>query len=261
MSHPARAMSYDAVAAAYDLGRPGYPPELVDDAVRLAGLVPGSRILEIGSGTGQATRPLASKGFEMTCLEPGRHLAAILRGHLAGRSSATVVERRFEDWPVEPGAYDLVLAATSLHHVAADVRYAKSARALRTAGSLVVLSNRPGEDDPAVRPAIDAAYARWWGPASAMEYASWPLDRWMAWLRDDMAGSGFFAAPELRQVTWTMAYDLPKYMAFLDADSGRLKHPAASQEGLKRDIAAVIARHGGVITRAFTSILAFSRRL
>ena len=44
--------TFEEAPERYDLVRPGYPEELFDDLERLAGLRPGSRVLELGCGTG-----------------------------------------------------------------------------------------------------------------------------------------------------------------------------------------------------------------
>lgn len=49
--------------------RPGYPPQLFADLAQLAHIGPGSRVLEIGCGTGQATVPLAERGGEIVAVE------------------------------------------------------------------------------------------------------------------------------------------------------------------------------------------------
>jgi ubiquinone/menaquinone biosynthesis C-methylase UbiE len=53
--------TFDAGADGYDAARPVAPPEVFDDLVEQARLAPGSRVLEIGCGTGQATLPLAAR--------------------------------------------------------------------------------------------------------------------------------------------------------------------------------------------------------
>ena len=53
--------SFDEVAELYDRARRGYPAALVDDLVGAARLQPGSRVVEIGPGTGQATRALSER--------------------------------------------------------------------------------------------------------------------------------------------------------------------------------------------------------
>ena len=53
--------TFDDDADAYDRTRPVCPAAVFDDIVELAGLGPTSHVLEIGPGTGQATRPLAER--------------------------------------------------------------------------------------------------------------------------------------------------------------------------------------------------------
>jgi hypothetical protein len=49
--------TFDQVAELYDRARPRYPAALFDDLAELAGIGPGSKVLEIGPGTGQALTP------------------------------------------------------------------------------------------------------------------------------------------------------------------------------------------------------------
>jgi ubiquinone/menaquinone biosynthesis C-methylase UbiE len=50
--------TFDAAAARYQQARPDYPADLFGELVRLAGLSPGDRLLEVGCATGKATLPL-----------------------------------------------------------------------------------------------------------------------------------------------------------------------------------------------------------
>lgn len=74
-----RRASFDAGARAYDRARPGHPDPLFDDLVALAGIPAHGSVLEIGSGTGKATLPLAQRGFQLVGIELGANMAAIAR--------------------------------------------------------------------------------------------------------------------------------------------------------------------------------------
>jgi protein-L-isoaspartate O-methyltransferase len=126
-------------AELYERARPEYPAELFADLAALALLGPGSRVLEIGCGTGQATMALARLGCAVTAVELGGALAGIARRKLTG-FEARVVVTTFEDWQLPPEPFDLVVAATSFHWVDPAVRVRKSADALRPGGSLAVIS-------------------------------------------------------------------------------------------------------------------------
>jgi 16S rRNA A1518/A1519 N6-dimethyltransferase RsmA/KsgA/DIM1 with predicted DNA glycosylase/AP lyase activity len=73
---------FDEDAELYDRMRPDYPDDLFDDLAALAGLQRGSRVLELGCGTGQATLPLARRGFAVTAIELGPRLAEVARRKL-----------------------------------------------------------------------------------------------------------------------------------------------------------------------------------
>src|SRR5215467_6682745 len=128
--------AFDRAAGFYQRARPDYPAELFDDLVTVTGLAAGDRLLEVGCATGKATLPLARRGFLITCIEPGRGLAAAARRTLAGLDVA-IIEGRFEDWRPRHGEqFGLVFAATAWDWVDPAGRYALAWRALRPGGHL-----------------------------------------------------------------------------------------------------------------------------
>src|SRR5437868_10523952 len=71
---------FDEVAELYDRVRPGYPDDLLDE---LAAALPRSPVVvEVGPGTGQATKGLVARGASVTAVELGAHLAAVLARNL-----------------------------------------------------------------------------------------------------------------------------------------------------------------------------------
>ena len=73
-----RARTFDEIAELYDRARPHYREELFDDLFRLSEIAPKTaRILEVGSGTGRATEPLARRGCKVVCVELGANLARL----------------------------------------------------------------------------------------------------------------------------------------------------------------------------------------
>ncbi|MBG6141464.1 hypothetical protein IW245_007658 [Longispora fulva] len=75
--------SFDRAADNYRHGRPDDPPR-VYELHRAHGLGPGCGTLEVGTGTGQATRERLAHGATVTAVEPGPSLAALLRADLVG---------------------------------------------------------------------------------------------------------------------------------------------------------------------------------
>src|SRR5215213_732865 len=90
--------TFDQAAELYDRVRPRYPPALFDDLADLTGIGPGSRVLEIGPGTGQATIPLAERGCQVVPGEPGAYLGAVARRNRARSPAVEVITAAFEAW-------------------------------------------------------------------------------------------------------------------------------------------------------------------
>lgn len=123
--------------AAYDFARPGHPERVYEVLVERCGLAPGSSVLEIGPGTGQATRHLLELGARpLTAVEPDPALAAYLEGSLGDQIE--VWRTTVEETELPPGAFDLATAASSFHWVEEDVGLARVFGALRPGGWLAM---------------------------------------------------------------------------------------------------------------------------
>src|ERR1051326_3183507 len=105
----ARALSFGPIAEAYERFRPGYPVELFDMVMAYAGH-PVRTALEIGAGTGRATRLFAQPGIQITATEPDEAMLAELRKHVP--ASVRTVQTAFEG--LRPsGTFGLVYAAAA----------------------------------------------------------------------------------------------------------------------------------------------------
>lgn len=138
--HAQKGLQFDSAAARYDEFRPGYPDALFDDLGPLACLTGTSQVLEVGCGTGQATRGLLDRGWGVLAVEPGQTMAELARQRFSTERFAVEMVR-FEDW--EPRArVDLVFSATAYHWVDPNIRWSKAASVLRPGGHLALATNR-----------------------------------------------------------------------------------------------------------------------
>ena len=148
MSEPWR--TFDAVAASYDIVRPDSPVEIFASIESFSG-VERPRVLEVGIGSGQATKQMVGRGWEVVGVEPGTDLIALAAEQLSSSPAVTLVEAKFEDLELSAGDFDVVAAATAWHWVDPGVGYPKAARALRPRGILALWWNAhvttPGSDD------------------------------------------------------------------------------------------------------------------
>jgi SAM-dependent methyltransferase len=144
----------------YDAVRPGHADGVYAILRERCGLGPGSTVLEVGPGTGQATRRLLELGASpLVALEPDPQLAAFLRQRLGTRIE--LVEAALEDAVLEPAAFDLAAAASSFHWVDEETGLGRLRDALRPGGWIALWWTSFGDEtrpDPfmeAVDPLFD----------------------------------------------------------------------------------------------------------
>ena len=130
---------FDAVAEAYDAHRSGYPREIVTAAIDLARLAPGSRVVEVGSGTGKLTQELVVAGLRVEAVEPGSNLVEVARRRVAGSDLVHFHLERFEDVSLPLGQFDAVFSGSAFHWVDPSVGWAKAAALLRPGGAVALV--------------------------------------------------------------------------------------------------------------------------
>ena len=133
--------------------RPDYPDEIYAFLHAHHALVPNTATLEIGAGSGLATRRLIERGANpITVIEPDSRFTPLLQG-LSKTSDAEVrlIQNAFEDADLASASFDLVAAATSFHWLDPSVAIGKIAAVLRPGGYAALWWNVFGDlerEDP-----------------------------------------------------------------------------------------------------------------
>ena len=138
---------FGRAAAVYASARPDYPDRVYDILRDRCQLGPTSRVLEIGAGSGQATRRLLEAGAQVVALEPNEALAEQLRAQLKTARGLEVVVSAFEDADLAPSSFDLIAAATAFHWLDPEQALPKIESILRPGGWLAVWWNVFGDPD------------------------------------------------------------------------------------------------------------------
>jgi SAM-dependent methyltransferase len=132
---------FDGVAAAYDDVRSGYPIELVDSAIERGGLHEGSRVLEIGSGTGKLTELLVGRGLVVEAVDPGPNMIDVARRRVGETSRVNFRIAKFEELELAGETFAAVFSATAFHWVDPEIGWEKAAAALDPGGLLALLTH------------------------------------------------------------------------------------------------------------------------
>ena len=103
-----RSRLFDQEAERYDRCRPSYPDVVIDE---LLGPEPaGLDVLDVGCGTGIASRPMAERGAKVLGVEVAPRMAEIARSH-----GIDVEIGAFEDWDAAGRTFDRVTSAQAWH--------------------------------------------------------------------------------------------------------------------------------------------------
>lgn len=190
-----RALSFGSVAAAYERFRPGYPDELVDEVLTYAG-GPVRTALEIGAGTGKATRVFAARGVAVTATDPDAAMLEELRKHVP--ASVVTVQGAFEDLALT-STFDLVFAAASLHWTEPTRRWSRVIALLEPGGTFASFGGQRHLADPEVAEAVRAARSPYLESDEVPSPDGTADDAAMRWPGTELARSDRFV--DVRQVT------------------------------------------------------------
>lgn len=140
-----RSRSFETVAADYERHRPEYPEEALRWAAERLGLESGTRVLDLGAGTGKLTRGLVAVGFEVAAVEPGGPMLAELRKAVP---EAEGLDGSAESIPLPDASVAAVFAGQAYHWFDRDRALPELHRVIRTGGGLALLWNWWDERDP-----------------------------------------------------------------------------------------------------------------
>ncbi len=241
---------FDPLVDAYDAARPSYPDRLFADLEWLAGRgLADADIVEVGAGTGIATRQLLARGARVI---PVDH-SAVMLGRLRERTSGLgAVRADGEALPFAGTVADLVCYAQAWHWVRVPVAAAEAARVLRPGGALAVWWND-----------VDGADLRWcerqqrrleaMSPGYQRDYRLRP------WA-DELRWTGLFAEVVTVSDRWSRTLALDAYelwlrsKSYVQAIGDRLEDFLAAE---RRSL--LEAFPDGMITEPFRTVLVVAR--
>ena len=137
-----RSLSFGSQAAAYERGRPSYPPEAVDWLLAPTDTWAARDVLDLGAGTGKLTTRLVERGLTVIAVDPIAEMLEMLRTALP---DTPALLGSAEQIPLPDNAVDAVLVATAWHWFDQEQAVAEIARVLRPGGRLGVLWNTRDE--------------------------------------------------------------------------------------------------------------------
>ncbi len=254
-----RSRLFDQQAEAYDRFRPTYPDAVIDE---LLGPRPsGLEVLDVGCGTGIASRQIAQRGAKVLGVELGPRMAEIARGH-----GVEVEVAAFEGWDAAGRTFDRVSSAQAWHWLDLPIATAKAASVLRPGGRLGLIWNAGYQPDD-LADALEEVYA------SVVPGGGHHLFRGYAANRSSDVKTGLgseidavsavpdFGAPTEKWFPWTRTYQRDEWLDQLVSRSDHAALEPTVRDRLFEAIGAAIDDQGGSFVMNFETVLITATRL
>lgn len=155
--------TFNKVVELYDTYRPLYVDELYKDILDYKPLDNTCTTVEVGIGTGKATKHFLDAGTKLIGVELGEKLASFVSEKFKSYDTFKVVNLSFEDFECNDNSVDLIYAATAFHWIDEEKGYRKAYKLLKNGGAFARFANRPYKDkeNPNIHPALQEVYAKY----------------------------------------------------------------------------------------------------
>ncbi|OGR41118.1 MAG: hypothetical protein A2X28_07285 [Elusimicrobia bacterium GWA2_56_46] len=150
---------FDSFAEEYDSFRPEYPVGFVKKIAKHVRLVKQSKLLEIGCGSGQATRAFGKLDFDVLAIDPSEALISIAKKRFSDTPSVSFECLSFEEYKSDSQRYDFIFAANSFHWISPEVAWGKAHRLLKPGKHLAILTIRR-ELESGLKDELDILYQK-----------------------------------------------------------------------------------------------------
>ena len=254
-------LSFDLFAQNYEDIRPGYPDEMYVDIKNLTQIPQKGYILEIGSGTGQATLPFAKQGYLITCLEPGRNLLQIAEQKMKTYSNVTFLNSTFEVSTIKKNFYDLIISATAFHWVDQKIGYQKSFDSLKLDGKIAFFWNKHPEPYTGFHEKVQEIYRKivpeWPDPNTKQR-----TNDWINETEKKIVESDLFNILKIKKYYWFRNYTSKDYIKLLSTYSDHISLEEHRRTRLFNEIKAFIDNDfNGIVKRPYLTVLFIAKKI
>ncbi|WP_030663533.1 class I SAM-dependent methyltransferase [Streptomyces rimosus] len=253
--HREVAESFGTDAERYDRARPRYPRALID---RVLAVAPGTRVLDVGCGTGIVARQFAAAGCRVLGVDVDARMTGLARQYgLAAEDAA------FEAWDPAGRTFDAIVSGQAWHWVDPVTGPAKAAQALRPDGVLAVFWNA-GSPPPELATSFAEVYRRLLPDSLAARQWSVPaVDTYTAMcgkVADGIREAGGYGPPEQWRFDWEHTYTRDAWLDQIPTTGGHTRLSPAELAKVLAGIGAAIDAVGGGFTMRYSTLAVAARR-
>ncbi len=156
---------FNNVVEKYEKYRPQYNDEVYEEIFSYSNLANKDKVVEIGCGTGQATKAFLDFNCDVTALEIGNELAKYTMEKYQNHGNFNVINTPFEEFQGPNNHYDLIYSATAFHWIPPEIGYKRALDLLKQGGSIALFWNRPSisKENKCLESEIKQLYTKYLG--------------------------------------------------------------------------------------------------
>ncbi len=249
---------FNKTANYYDKFRPSYPKEIINTIIYEANIKRGSKLVEIGAGSGKATELFIGKCFDILCIEPGEDLVKI--GNKRFESENVIfVNSRFEDFNFTEQNYDMIFSAQAFHWVAQPQGYEKCAKILKDKGHLAVFWNMYITFDNPLDDELLSISKKYGGFADFLSENECEVR--INSIISQIEGSGLFCNTKTIRKLWYKKYTADEYFGFILTGNRFVQKSETEKQKAYKDIINLANKNNGFIERPYLCVSYISQKI
>ena len=244
---------FDTIPEQFDRYRPRYSPELFADLTAYAGIGPGTRVLEIGPGTGQATDPVLRTGCDYCAIELGEHLCAMMERKYGGFPNFHIVNDDFITHDFAGARFDVIYSAATIQWIPEEIAFSRTFELLEPGGTLAMMltvSDYRTENEALWRD-IQAVYDAWFRPETEYPHRGF---------RYENAVRYGFTDFERREYRGRRVFDAEEYAAFCGTHCDHIVIPEPYKTRFFEGLKAAVRKAGDRIAFRDTYVLYLAKK-
>ncbi|SEK66360.1 class I SAM-dependent methyltransferase [Ruminococcus albus] len=245
-------LCFDTIPEQFDKWRIHYSPELFEHIIAKTGIGRGTKVLELGPGTGQATEPILATGCDYTAIELGENFAEMLRRKYGGRENFSLINDDFITHDFGGAKFDFIYSAATIQWIPEDIAFSKTFELLESGGMLAMmyLHGDYQTPDPALFADIQKVYDAYFKP---------PTNYKGGFVYDNAVNYGFTGL-ETKYFKGRREYTADEYIQYIGTHSDHIMLEEPYRTPFFEGVYKAVMSHGGKVVYDDTYILKTVRK-
>ncbi len=206
---------YAASTVAYAQYRAPYVTEVIEQVCAEFPKKSDLKLLEVGSGPGNASQHFVQRDYDMTCVEPNTTACVFARKRFENFPNVNIINSTFEEWADEnQRKFDGAIASTSFHWLDAETRCQRLSDLLNSEGKMVLLWCTAPQPEKYVYQYLDPIYQEYM--TTFADYENFETQRQnINRISQELVTSGYFADLKHFEAVGDRRYTPEEYLSLL----------------------------------------------